>query len=972
MGKIPINFTLSQKVSTTASSVSDGRNTSGKPEMFMTNVSLIRAIQAVLAAVGLIVMSAAQAVTPAPTTWPAGDAWNGKSVYLLPTPAYAAYKSCGDSSCHGPSGTNAGDKNYGKVAGGANNPTKINNAIRNGTMTNAWLLAMTAQQIADVAAFLGNPGVTGPSAAPVAALSTTSLSFGSTTVGGVSAAQSVTLSNSGTAALSLASIASSNAAFRVAGGTCAAGGTVGPGASCTVSMTFNPTASGAANGTLTLTHNASPTTSTVALSGSGAAAAAPIAAVAPASLSFASTAVGTTSAAQSVTLTNSGAATLTLGTIATDSAAFIVSGGSCAPGASLAVGASCSVSLSFRPAASGAASGALTISHNASPNTSTVALTGTGAAAVPIASLTPTSLSFSQVLASTSSNQTVTLSNTGSAVLSIGTITIAGAQASEFAKSGTCANGASIAVGGNCTVLVNFTPVATGARAANLTITHNAAGSPSAVTLNGTGTSTPQPVIAVNNNALSFASQALASTSATQTVTVSNAGQAALVLASVSLSGANGGDFALSGTCAANASIAAGASCALTVRFTPTALGGRAASVSIASNASPVTISLSGTGVATPAPAVTLAPGSLDFGLSTVGAAPIARTVSLTNGGTAALSLSAVNVTGNGFGGSHNCGTSVASGASCTLTLTFSPPSAAATTGQVSVVSNASGSPHTVALAGTGVLASTAVLNWSGAASATFADTAIGSVSAPTTLTLSNQGPGTASINSISIAGADAAEFLSGGSCAVGASLAANATCTVSVAMAPAQVGPRAATLNVGTNGNGPPAAALSGNGVMSAQQLLAVSATAINFPPLTQSAAVSTLPVTVTNTGTAPLRVTALMLNSSAFSATPASGSLPSTLAPAQSLDVNVSLNAANAAPGDLTDTLTVMTDTAGLSRTLEVRASVSADAAPTPVHSNVGAGGALGQPGAVADWLLGALCSLSIVFLWRRRKAS
>lgn len=929
----------------------------------LTAAPLTRWLRTAAAVFGLTLASAAQALSPAPTTWPAGDAWAGKALYLAPTTAYAGNQSCGASTCHGSAGTNSGDP-YGKVAGGANNPSKVNNAILSGKMTNTWLRAMTAQQLADVSAFLANPGVTGPTSAPKATLSAASLAFASTSVGATSAAQTVTLSNTGAAALLLTSVVSSSAVFRVSGGTCAAGASVAAGANCTVTLTFNPTAAGAASGTLTITHNASPTTSTVALSGSAAVAAAPIAGAAPTNLSFASTTVGATSAAQTVTLSNTGTAALSLSALASNNAAFTVSGGTCAAGGSVAAGATCTATLTFKPTAAGTVTGALTFTHNASPTTTAVALSGVGAAAAPTASLTPTTLSFAQVLASTSSNQTVTLSNTGSAPLAISTITIAGAQASEFVKASisTCVNGGNIAVGANCTVLVNFTPTVAGARTASLSIAHNATGSPSTVTLNGTGTATPQPVVAVNANTLSFASQPLASTSVAQTVTVTNAGQAALVLSTVALAGTNAGDFVLGGTCVANASIAAGSTCSLTVRFAPTAVGARSASVSVSSNASPVTISLTGTAVAAAAPAVTLAPTTQDFGMATVGAAAISRTVMLTNSGTAALSLSSVAVSGTGFTGSNNCGASVAAGASCTLTLAFSPTSAAALTGQVSVTSNAAGSPHTVALSGTGVLASVAVMAWSGTPSTNFADTAIGAVSAPATLTLLNQGPGSASINSISVGGANASEFLTGGSCTPGATVAANASCTVTVALAPSQVGPRSAALSVATNGTAPAAVALAGNGVMSAQQLLAVSTTTVSFPPAALGDAVTPVPVTVTNTGTSPVTVTALTLTSSTFTAAPATGTLPATLAPAQALDVNVSLNAGTASTGDLSDTLTVMTDTAGLSRTLEVRASVSAS--QTPTASNVGAGGSF-------DFSLALLCAVALLALWRVRRA-
>jgi hypothetical protein len=272
------------------------------------------------------------------------------------------------------------------------------------------------------------------------------------------------------------------------------------------------------------------------------------------------------------------------------------------------------------------------------------------------------------------------------------------------------------------------------------------------------------------------------------------------------------------------------------------------------------------------------------------------------------------------------------------------------------------------------VLASAAVLAWSGANTANFGDTSIGSVSTLSVFTLTNQGPGAASLNSIAVGGGQAAEFLLGGTCAVGASLAANANCTISVAFAPSQVGARTGTLDVMTNGSAPAPVALSGNGVMSAQQVLGLSTPAITFPPVAAGQSAAPMPVRVTNTGTSPLTVTALQLTTGSFSATPATGALPVTLAPAQSLDINVSLVSGAAGSGILTDTLTVMTNTAGLSRALAVSATVDAGAAQqTPGNTNVGAGGCVpGEHGVLFDPMLAGMCLLALYLVRRRRQGT
>src|SRR5262249_34977236 len=112
----------------------------------------------------------------------------------------------------------------------------------------------------------------------------------------------------------------------------------------------------------------------------------------------------------------------------------------------------------------------------------TASLSGTGAAAVPVAGLSPTSLTFgSQTVGTTSAAQGLTLSNTGTAALAISGIATSG----DFAQTNNC--GTSLAAGANCTINVTFTPTATGARTGTLSVTDNAAGSPQTASLSGTG-----------------------------------------------------------------------------------------------------------------------------------------------------------------------------------------------------------------------------------------------------------------------------------------------------------------------------------------------------------------------------------------------------------------------------------------------------------------------------------------------------
>ena len=106
----------------------------------------------------------------------------------------------------------------------------------------------------------------------------------------------------------------------------------------------------------------------------------------------------------------------------------------------------------------------------------------------PIASLSPTIMGFGQVSVGTKSVvQTVTLKNTGASTLQVSALTINGSDFALAATGGTCTATTALAVSANCTIAVAFTPTVASVRSATLSVTHNAVGSPSNVSLAGTG-----------------------------------------------------------------------------------------------------------------------------------------------------------------------------------------------------------------------------------------------------------------------------------------------------------------------------------------------------------------------------------------------------------------------------------------------------------------------------------------------------
>ncbi|NQU10450.1 choice-of-anchor D domain-containing protein, partial [bacterium] len=330
------------------------------------------------------------------------------------------------------------------------------------------------------------------------------------------------------------------------------------------------------------------------------------------------------------------------------------------------------------------------------------------AASLPAVQMVPASVDFGDlILGTTSTAEAVTLINNAPVPIYISDVSIVGDHPSDFfVFSDDCA-GSTIPTGGSCIIYVKFAPTAVGARNALLQVVDDATGSPRLVSLSGNALA-PAPLVCLNRSgSVVFSNQPVGTTSAAQTLVVTNCGTASLLITNIVFTGSGSNDFAATGSCL-GVPVAPGGSCSISVTFTPTAAGTRQASLQIDSNApdSPATLTVRGTGYV-PAPAVCLNRSSIMFGSVQVTELSPHQSVVLTNCGTAPLSIISVGLSGANPGdfqiSSDGCtGGLIATGATCTVAARFAPTVGGNLAATLVISNSAAGSPHTVALSGGG------------------------------------------------------------------------------------------------------------------------------------------------------------------------------------------------------------------------------------------------------------------------------
>jgi hypothetical protein len=301
-------------------------------------------------------------------------------------------------------------------------------------------------------------------------------------------------------------------------------------------------------------------------------------------------------------------------------------------------------------------------------------------------------------------NQTVTAGQTASfTVVASGTAPLA----YQWQK-----NGANIAGATAASYTTPATTTSDSGSAFTVVVT-NTAGTVTSSAATLTVNPAPAPTIQVNPTSINFGN-GVVGISLSQALIIKNTGTATLTITQVT---ATGSAFSVSGF-SLPLNVNAGQQTTITVAFLPTAIGPASGNISIVSNAptSPTSVGLSGTGIAAIL-TLGISPTSLSFGNVTTGTSSATQNVTITNTGNSNVAISQINLIGAGYtmtGG----GAPVTLSPSQTITLVvqFSPTTAGAVSGSITIVSNATGSPATVSLSGTGV-AHSVTLTWNASTS---------------------------------------------------------------------------------------------------------------------------------------------------------------------------------------------------------------------------------------------------------------
>jgi hypothetical protein len=418
---------------------------------------------------------------------------------------------------------------------------------------------------------------------------------------------------------------------------------------------------------------------------------APVIRITPSALVLSGTVA--TPAEGTLNVANTGARALFMNAISVSGTGFALntSGTTCRLNEPIAVNAQCQLAVRFISSQEVSnAQGFLVINHNAPGNVSTIALTASIGSGAGI-TVAGGPLNFPDTPVGTSSpEQLLSIRSTGALALRINSIVL---NPGDYlaGPSTSCVPGADIPAGGSCTLGVVLRPVTQGQRSGSVNITHNASSTPTTVDLSGIGTPTTHPLARLSASTLDFPATPIGNTASAQSISISNAGGAPLVVSALSVTGPG---FQLADESCTRAALAPGASCSVSVRFAPAAAGTASGTLALSANSSPPSppVALSGVGVPEGTPIVSAAPAALNFASTAVGRSAQALSLTLTNTGLSAATLGAPRISGpqaEDFSATPDAACSAGSillpSGRCVFSVVFTPRAAGSRTASLSI-----------------------------------------------------------------------------------------------------------------------------------------------------------------------------------------------------------------------------------------------------------------------------------------------
>jgi hypothetical protein len=711
-------------------------------------------------------------------------------------------------------------------------------------------------------------GLTGTGTQTLLSVAPDSRAFGNRDIDdGPTAAEESTVTNSGTEPVTFTDIALSNPADfeRLTGqGTdCTTTTTLNSGQTCKLRLRFDPTSVGAKSSTVTVDSNAVDVS--VSLTGTGIQT---LLSVSPDSRAFGDRDIddGPTAAEES-TVTNSGTEPVTFTGIglsnSTDFQRLTGQGTDCTTTTTLNAGQTCKLRLRFDPASTGAKSATVTVDSNAADVS--VSLTGTGIQT--LLSVSPDSRAFGDrdIDDGPTAVQESTVTNSGTQPVDLDAVTVGGPDPGQFARltneATDCDDTDTLAANATCKLRYRFDPSSMGSKSATVTVDSNAADV--SVTLTGRGTQTE---LSRAPASLAFGNQDVdEGPTAVQESTVTNAGNEPVTLGTIGVGGTDSARFERltdqpTTDCGTGDVLAANETCKLRVRFDPVATGEHSATVTVNSNAAPITVALTGTGIQTELSRDPLSHSFADRDVDE-GASP-GQTATITNSGSQPLTVSGVSIGGSGAGSfsfdpATDCTATLEDGEACTVTTSFDPATTGAKTATLTV-NTAEGVSASVGLSGRGTQTELS----RGPASLSFGSRDVDD--GPTSVqesTVTNSGSEPVTIDGVGATG-DAGQFqrLTGQAtdCDAGTVLQALETCKLRLRFDPDSTGAKAASATVDSNA-ADVNVALSGSGIQS-QLALSTGALALGSRDVDEGPAAAQ-EATITNTGTEGVTFSAVNL---------------------------------------------------------------------------------------------------------------